>query len=909
MRHWNVLVRLLMSGALCAVLVLAPFAPVGTVTSRARSGPPVATIELDDQGNVTATHAADATATPAAPVPLLSVTERTGGLSGGNLLPNGGFEDGMEGWSPMPSSRQISVTAGSEAPAEGGACALFKPSDGGDTGGGGVMSEMVPVSPGTEYRATCLWRDTNGYLGSAPNVLGYQRDCYTGDARGWGIHAMWGDPAGDLIGSQFLCPFNKNASAWKRTTATFAVPATFEGRPVAFVSIGIAVGLSTLYNDEAVLVDDVRLFGCSDPQYALTGEAGAVEGGYRLASTGAPALDATCDVISEDGVTRISGELTDTSGAPRALDLTVSVPAGRFAQRWWDGMRDSREVVPDAVYENSVSADMSAWMPVSFYPYCAVDDGDETGLALALPLDEPQLARLCYDPSTGCLEAEFHLGLSPATRDPGSAAFSLEVLSYPGAQGFRGCIERFGQAHAGEEGWFSSEVDVRQYTDYNRSRMDTEGHEEVEEGDYVAQYTVIELPIGDLGYKKNPPPSYGGALASTSRAEGAASNLARDTNGDAIMKKLAVFPWSRDQWEVIFGANADPDIPGAGGKPGFAQTVNGWIEAGAERLASEGSALDDVFFDNFMSMNFIDMDPAHIAVSDHPLTYSPNTFQPGVHSLGSNDEYMDWLRAECPDDLTFSANVWGLGTPFFLVPRLDLVINEGDPLDGEGGNWRYEILDYKRVLASQKPLMYAANGDYSKWDLPDVEGLADRALFYGIYAGQGNNSRAWPQGSDEVFTGLKSRVDDLTDAGWEQVTFAETGKPDAIWVERFGGPGEDIYFTVHNPGDSGERFSLEVDTAGLGVPTGSLVDVESGERFVLEPSGDGGHGCEMDLEPSRTRMLRLDSGGALAGSGALIAGALLVLALSGSLVIFLLVVRRRGNPAGEGRREAAQPAP
>ena len=79
---------------------------------------------------------------------------------------------------------------------------------------------------------------------------------------------------------------------------------------------------------------------------------------------------------------------------------------------------------------------------VTALPLAAVGDG-ETGLALAVPMDQPRLVQLGCESGRG-LVAEYEFGFSPnAGRYAGAADFTLYVYAFDCAGGFRAALEKY----------------------------------------------------------------------------------------------------------------------------------------------------------------------------------------------------------------------------------------------------------------------------------------------------------------------------------------------------------------------------------------------------------------------------------------------------------------------------------
>ncbi|MFQ6034176.1 MAG: hypothetical protein ACE5KR_04870, partial [Candidatus Bipolaricaulia bacterium] len=355
-----------------------------------------------------------------------------------------------------------------------------------------------------------------------------------------------------------------------------------------------------------------------------------------------------------------------------------------------------------------------------------------------------------------------------------------------------------------------------------------------EQGIYAAQYIVGELPI-KVRPSGTPRPTLNEILSAVEQlkqsskpwdaelAQAIESSAAIDTNGDWVLKHVGTFSWDPEHWEAAWAANLDPELEG-----GLAKWLIDWrIGPAFEATEAIGAHLDGVEIDNFMSTPAIDLRPAALQNADHTLTYTPHTFQPGVHSGFAMFEYLQFLRGyldtDWGEDRGISVNFWGIGHPNYLAGFIDAFGGEGKTLDGRGTNWNPEILDYRRAVTYHKPLLFANQ-------TPGLTEEAARrfqalALLYGVWPRQGPHGSGWSPAVNKIFEDTVALVERYWWAGWEPVTDAKADDP-AIWVEQFGDdPAEGIFFAVYNSADEPVSFTLTIDGAALGLDSGDSITV------------------------------------------------------------------------------------
>jgi len=294
----------------------------------------------------------------------------------------------------------------------------------------------------------------------------------------------------------------------------------------------------------------------------------------------------------------------------------------------------------------------------------------------------------------------------------------------------------------------------------------------------------------------------------------------------------------------------DPDFPNGYGEQKLAE-----LNALFADTAQAGIRLDGIFIDNFISTSAIDLCPEHLAAADLPLTYDPNTYQPGVHTASAGWEFLAALRvlldAQPEPYRSVSVNFWALNIPAQLAPYIDAFGGEG--ASAKGSNWTPDLLDYRMATAMSRPRLFA--NQQPGLTLAQVENFAHEALFYGVRPSRGDNGVNWPDGYEETLAWAQSETTRLIALGWQPITYARSSHPD-VWVERFGKQA----FTTFNWGDAPVDFVLTIDAAALGLETADLQITEavSGEGVSFRINVDGSLEISGRLEPGRAAVYWLE---------------------------------------------------
>ncbi|NOY98098.1 MAG: hypothetical protein GXP40_02700 [Chloroflexi bacterium] len=802
-------------------------------------------LTLDAAGQVTALtlNGVAQPITPSLPLVIRDLTDANA-PDAPNLLANPGFEDGDAGWSPML-VKGVTLEVASDA-AHAGTNALALRGENGSAGA--VISDPVPVAPGKRYRVSGHFQVEFGYVNFAGPPTIWQDTLYRGSQTPTGLYLQWLDAAGQPLEAspQLAAPLHWNAQDWHKVTREVTAP------PKA-ASVQVIAGARPV--EGAVWIDDLAFVESPEADQPL---AGALEiAADRVIQRGEVAgLQVSVSYRPYGDHIAVTTTVTDPSGGPRALDVGWGLPLTAEGWTWWDGLRESRPVIAGLDFARAVSADITGYLPISLYPYAALENG-QASLSLAIPLDSPRYVLLHYDGESGRYEGRAHLGISPrATKLNDSADFTLLLYQSDPAWGLRAAAEK--HAAIGPD-WYDTPGEAGDFTDFAQDHFSASGkggqtlRAYNEANVYAAQYTVFELNA-KIADKDAPRPTYAQALEYIQSQSGSeniqqatfSASVVCDSAGEAHLKSVNVYPWAARYWSSIWIANVDPDVAG-----GYGQALLNKLGDLFTETAQAGLTINGVEIDNFISVTTVDLCPEHIAAADLPLTYDPNTYQPGVHVASAAWEYLVQLRALLdaqPEPYRgISVNFWGLNIPNLLSPFIDGFAGEGKVATAGASNWTPPILDYRRATAMTRLRMFSIQEpDLTR---SQVETAAHEAIFYATQVGRGPHAANWSSELEDILAWANTQSKPLAALGWQPIPYASTDQPD-VWVERYGTQA----FAVHNWGDAPLDFTLTIDLSAIGQSAEGLLATESisGENVSITIASDGSIQISGRLEPGRT---------------------------------------------------------
>jgi len=811
-----------------------------------------------------------------APALVLRDLSDAGSVIAPNLIANPGFEAGLDHWSEaLNQGLDIGVVV---SPTHSGDHALAFTNTVTTTRVAGYASRSIAVTPGQRYRLSAWFLSSTGYvtypMGTPPLM---QMKIYRTFQAGNGLYVAWLDGNGMALGQpQLVTPLHTEASRWRLIRGEVTAP---PGASQVRALIGVRI------SDQILWVDDVVFVASPETDALLSGIVAPCPGQddclqQTVTSSG---LAITVTYTAHGDYIAVHGEVVDATGRDRALDVGWGVPLATGDSVWWDDAHTTRPITDTGLYVNQISAIYDGWLPMSLYPYAGVQM-DDAGLALGLPLNRPHLAMLALDGATGRYGVTFHLGISPQAIQVGPrATFDLMLYRFDPAWGFRDVIAR----HQALQADFYTTPRVAALYDYQgRSQgqyYTTWGAHIVKQEDisntYSAQYTSSDMVLR-VARSDRPRPTMDDIMhvlsltlnspytESVALGEAITQSAAVEPNGEWSLKQVGIFPWDTEHWEAAWAGNVDPDI-----QEGLASFLMDYrISRAFQATEAITAQLDGVQIDNFMSNPTFDLRPEALAASDWSLSYTPHTYQPAVHTGFAQAEFLAYLRLYLDEnwgrERDITINFWALGHGNYLVPYIDGFGSEGQlHPNGEGENFKPQILDYRRALTAQRPYLFTIQA--SGVTASQAYTVGQLALLYGVYPGHGPNGQGWDPAADQIISDTAKLVRHYWAAGWEPLTYAQA-EEENVWIERFGdapSPSQQVgdrglYFTIHNRSDITRTGIITIESAPLGLtdPAAAVLTDIAITQTIPFVVANGNIRFSLTLGPRQTRIVQVNGG-------------------------------------------------
>jgi hypothetical protein len=651
-----------------------------------------------------------------------------------------------------------------------------------------------------------------------------------------------------------------------------------------------------------------------------------------------PALDLTFAAVYTATTDRIAvhATLADTRGQDRGLTLYFALPVLGRSWTWGDNIRAGREVTGLEEFANLTwlgwEVPVGATGQVSRYPWASLTPpsspalkmglyrpltgifdnpldcglwrngnpadcatfssppappcgpgeraGGEAGvgLALAIPLDQPRVARLVHNPVTNQFYVAFDLGLSPLTVKsvlnevngfPGQASVDLVIYPTPSlaeagpgersGAGFRaaaqGYYDRFPAAFqrripAGQEGiWvaFSDLASITDTADFGIAFHELGSLDQVAFDDaagilsfrYIAEPWSHWLPIEDPTVDPN---DYDQVIAylhdryehgepwEHDRAEATLGSGFFDDAGRYRYESI-VAPWCAGVAGcAVFTVNPDPDVADPTYPLNKARLE--WNQAARETYTTT-PGLDGEYVDSFLGRaEVLDFRPGHFPAADLPLAYRIAGDLVGTPELFATYEFAQWLTDDVHDNLgrwTMANGIladrpWGADLFDFMGLETNWLWSGSFTPDSDAE------MSYRRTLAYQRPYGLLMNTDFDNLSYDLVERYFQVCLFYGIYPGMFSHDAATARYWDDpalynrdrpLFRRYIPLIRRLNAAGWQPITRGAAA-PAEVYVERFG-TWPRLHLTLRNTLDVAVTAAVTVEAQALGLPAVPLI--------------------------------------------------------------------------------------
>jgi len=272
----------------------------------------------------------------------------------------------------------------------------------------------------------------------------------------------------------------RGTSDWQHLQVTFSTQSDCRQ---GYIYANIWYGYGTAWFDDVALAN----FLGDSPEIMLLGTVIPWQGALvQRADILTASLSFTATYTARSNHIRIDGEIQDTTGHERALQLSFTLPMNAVGWIWGDDLRTARLITTGVRYENTqplgraCTERSECGRTFSRYPFASLSSEQRSGgaevlsgakeqeqgsggarenspqlpspsaplpnigLSLAVPMDVPRIQRTSYSSSQG-YQITFDLGLSPATTKlgPGRATFSLLLYHFDPTWGFRSAAAKY----------------------------------------------------------------------------------------------------------------------------------------------------------------------------------------------------------------------------------------------------------------------------------------------------------------------------------------------------------------------------------------------------------------------------------------------------------------------------------
>lgn len=549
----------------------------------------------------------------------------------------------------------------------------------------------------------------------------------------------------------------------------------------------------------------------------------------------------------------VAGRVRDLRGEDRAVTVYLALPVAGDDWLWWDSMAIARTKEDTeaelAYYEIGMGYGLNG--AHSKYPLGAVTRSKQTGLTLAVRMDEPVVHRVAYNPELQLFYLALDFGLVPEKtvdgRSLAEAPFRVLLYRHDPAWGFRSALQRyytffpefFTKRVAQGGGWFvwgemqktEGALDAGFGFHWGPSRPEAVKWDNAH-GVLALQYIEPEFFQQTMGDYEEAPPLEDALDRLHKLAAGDANEMAKFeklsysrsyTPGlwvrehslrEAIQTvakaaevsvnynnvgepyaSIGQYPWmGESKWGVIFPCNLDPDIPE--GKGPFCSKV--FLDTGLREMEAAGAHYDGIGLDSlggYGQLSRANYRREHFHYAHLPLSFGATDRKPVQVAAFATVEWLQELARDMHGrGLVLMTNCsWGV-TPGWLTfgaPYLDIFGAEAT---------QFADPDFIRAIAYRKP---CTDLPYK----PRPESEVAWHLLHGIFPGHGNEIA--------VMSKYAGMLRELEAAGWEPITHARV-QPEALRIERFGS-GDKVYLIVHNPGAEPVDARISVDVRSLGM--------------------------------------------------------------------------------------------
>lgn len=571
---------------------------------------------------------------------------------------------------------------------------------------------------------------------------------------------------------------------------------------------------------------------------------------------------------ASEGHLSVTCTVRNLAAGPRGLVLYFALPMPPPGPEtsWWRSLSEKQNVA------DFVNRTPNTEFVNNSYPVSVLSPGGRSAVALAIPMDEPSVYRIVYNPQQNCYFLAFEFGLAGKNETSHtSASFTVRLYSTDPSWGLRAAMSEyyrlfpalFAKRVKMEGGWFTwgTMQDVKDHSKLGVTFSWGPSREGIQFANSVGKYSCLyiepefdQLTMGDFkshtfkdafsrltklaagdtaeiaafaelyyikGYKQYVEESKLTGLPIGNfiqrYAQATLNSLMTDEKGE-YLHEVSAHPWIGDSWQTTkFPCNLNPRIP-----DGRGQFIKDQLKLKAKAEAAAGGEPNGLGLDCYLGYGQTDrknFNAAQFGYSEVPLSYdvkSGKLFQWAAFGT------MEWLKDMSltylqPNNKVVIINAGPFETHWnlFSMPFIDII--------GVEHTWVAQP-ELARALAFRKPVTILLKTDIKS------------QLLHCVFPGLNRyDSSPETRQNEEDMEKYNPYFQLLAKAGWQILTLARTDN-DKVYLERYG-EGTELYLVVQNSMPEETTVSIAVDTKSLDLPHFSAACLLSPKTLSVDASG------------------------------------------------------------------------
>jgi len=540
-----------------------------------------------------------------------------------------------------------------------------------------------------------------------------------------------------------------------------------------------------------------------------------------------PDFELSASFSAKDSFIFCRGTLTSAGEKDAAAIIRFSLPVIADNLIWHDTLSATRKIEGNETYSNTHKLGSERFF--SLYPFSLISRYRK-GIAYAIPPMNPRIFRTGYSSKDGYF-IEFDLGMSEDTaKFPSSASFSFIIYGQDSKWGLRESADIFYSIYPDafvkrntKEGiWFAWLDPKNIYIPQDFGFMfDTTPDKSL----YFDRYYGIDSfhyqePYGIGIPWKNPSSRnripedvpYEEILKKVESPSFTKGKVFKTADGEKNFASAAIESAMKDEYgryyighyKPYMVTNPDPELP-------YGKLVTERVSFRQESAESDNDSKEGEYIDSVVPAWWAikeDYHKEHFPYSDIPLTFSYETGKPVLLGVFPSYElYSEIASITKQHDSLVLANTWYPAHTFYY--GLIDILGAGEYSTDQP----IENFHYLRAIASEKTLSFIDRGLVEGGlSQKEIEKRFMKCLAFAVYPG------ALPFKKPSDYERLRPfykkyipLIKLISSAGWKPITYASSSHP-SLNVERYGNPGDLLFFTIYNPTKKEISFAFGTDS-------------------------------------------------------------------------------------------------